>query len=104
MFTAEAGPCELQVCPADTWGTPPTCTPCPANSRSVEGTELITACICDAGAEGEIISPEVGECNLCELGFYKGEIGAPPRTSELAPDEGIISSRETPKEKERHEF
>ena len=85
VFTAEAGACE--ACPVNTWKVDlgeAACTACPPNSvNPVEGSEVITACICDAGAGGEIISPEAGECTLCELSFYKGEIGAPPRTSEL---------------------
>jgi hypothetical protein len=69
---------------------------CSDNSVNSElGSTLITECICEVGAGGEIISPEDGECTLCELGFYKGDIGAPPRTSELAPAEGIISELET---------
>ena len=55
------------------------CTACPANSVNPElGSTLITECICAAGASGEILGEGEGSCDLCELNFYKTEIGAAP--------------------------
>jgi hypothetical protein len=79
-FTAEAGVCE--ACAANTWKAAlgdAACTTCPDNSVNPElGSALITECICAAGASGQILGEGEGTCDLCELNFYKTEIGAAP--------------------------
>ena len=50
------------------------CTACPQSSVSVEGSSVITACICDAGSTG----PNGGNCVACTGGKFKTVNGTGP--------------------------
>ena len=72
---------ECVECPADFYKTEPgpvpaICTPCPDFSSTDEstGSTALSNCLCIAGHSGELNVP-ADDCEPCELGLYKGDIG-----------------------------
>ena len=66
----------------DTYGETPglaVCADCTASSTTdgVDGADAVTACLCVAGFDGELVLP-ADTCEECLVATYKGAVGPGP--------------------------
>ena len=79
-YKTQGGPGECLLCGADKYSTQvgmfdvAGCSSCPANSQSLEGSNAITKCRCNAGYSG----PDGQACTACEEAKYKDSVGGTP--------------------------